>query len=153
MNEMKALCHCCRSCQKDWAKLTLKIGLWRDIEVLDLQERVGDRGSPGLLVMRGGRILGKMGGVCGLLGAPAMSPWTSHPWVVSVSWTMTSLLNYLPLLNVCTKCPPCFSWPHSTLEYRWGQFTLNTIAGIEWWARTVLHGTNDFTFISTIKDI
>ena len=79
MKEMKALCHCCRSCQKDWAKLTLKIGLWRDIEVLDLQERVGDRGSPGLLVMRGGRILDKMGGVCGLLGAPAMSPWTSHP--------------------------------------------------------------------------
>ena len=49
------------------------------IEVLDLQERVGDRGSPGLLVMRGGRVLDKMGGVCGLRGAPAMSPWTSQP--------------------------------------------------------------------------
>ena len=31
------------------------------------------------IVMRGGRVLDKMGGVRGLLGAPAMSPWTSHP--------------------------------------------------------------------------
>ena len=134
---MKALCHCCQGIL-DWANLTLKIRLWRGIEVLDLQERVRDRGSPGLLVMRGGRVLHKMGGVCGLLGAPAMSPWTSHPWVVSVSWTMTSLLNYLPLLNVCTKCPPCFSWPHSTLEYRRGQSTISTIANIEWWFSTVV---------------
>ena len=120
---------------QEWAKLTLKIGLWSDMEVLDLQERVRGRESPGLLVMRGGRgrVLDKMGGVRGLRGAPAMSPWTSHPWVVSVSWTMTSLLNNLPLLNVCTKCPPCLSWPHSTLEYRWGQFTISTIAIIEWW--------------------
>ena len=80
MNEMKALCHCCQSCESSGVgELTLKIGLWRDKEVLDLQERVRGRGSPGLLVMRGGRILGKMGGVRGLLGAPAMSPWTSHP--------------------------------------------------------------------------
>ena len=117
---------------QEWAKLTLKIGLWGDMEVLDFQEWCRDA------VMRGGRVLDKMGGVCGLLGAPAMSPWTSHPWVVSVSWTMTSLLNYLPLLNVCTKCPPCFSWPHSTLEYRWGQSTISTIANIEWWFSTVV---------------